>query len=150
MASWVIDDVYTNFNTTFYSTAELQEKNWCDHNVNVLPVITRNFLLQDIRGSRVTFPATALNELNAGSATGQTARGTASEWQYSRFSVVLIMIRSKYLFEANARYDGTSRIHPDTRWVSSRLYRQDGGCQRILHAKSQLARQFKLRASWVS
>ena len=147
----VIDDVYTNFNTTLYSTLNYRKKIGVDHNFNVLAGYNQETsYYRTLGGSRVTFPATALNEINAGSATGQTARGTASEWAIqSFFGRINYDFRSKYLFEANARYDGTSRIHPDTRWgffpsvsagwrMSEESFMQDMGWLDNL----------KLRASW--
>ena len=147
----VIDDVYTNFNTTFYSTLNYRKKIGVDHNVNVLAGYNQETsYYRTLGGSRVTFPATALNELNAGSATGQTARGTASEWAIqSFFGRINYDFRSKYLFEANARYDGTSRIHPDTRWgffpsVSAGWRMSEESFMQNLNWLDNL----KLRASW--
>jgi len=147
----VIDDVYTNFNTTFYSTLNYRKKIGVDHNVNILAGYNQETsFYRTLGGSRVTFPATALNELNAGSATGQTARGTASEWAIqSFFGRVNYDFRSKYLFEVNARYDGTSRIHPDTRWgffpsVSAGWRMSEESFMQNLNWLDNL----KLRASW--
>jgi TonB-linked SusC/RagA family outer membrane protein len=147
----VIDDVYTNFNTTFYSTLNYRKKIGVDHNVNILAGYNQETsFYRTLGGTRVTFPATALNELNAGSATGQTARGTASEWAIqSFFGRVNYDFRSKYLFEANARYDGTSRIHPDTRWgffpsVSAGWRMSEESFMQNLNWLDNL----KLRASW--
>ncbi len=147
----VIDDVYTNFNTTLYSTLNYRKKIGVDHNFNVLAGYNQETsYYRTLGGSRVTFPATALNEINAGSATGQTARGTASEWAIqSFFGRINYDFQSKYLFEANARYDGTSRIHPDTRWgffpsVSAGWRMSEESFMQNLGWLDNL----KLRASW--
>ncbi len=147
----VIDDVYTNFNTTLYSTLNYRKKIGVDHNVNVLVGYNQETsYYRQLGGTRVTFPATSLNELNAGSATGQTTRGTASEWAIqSFFGRFNYDFRSKYLFEVNARYDGTSRIHPDTRWgffpsVSAGWRMSEESFMQNLGWLDNL----KLRASW--
>jgi len=147
----VMDDVYTNFNTTLYSTLNYRKKIGLDHNFNVLVGYNQeSSYYRTVGGTRVTFPATGLNELNAGSATGQTTRGTATEWAIqSFFGRFNYDFRSKYLFEANARYDGTSRIHPDTRWgffpsVSAGWRMSEESFMQNLNWLDNL----KLRASW--
>ena len=146
----VEDNLYTNFNTTLYSTLNYKKK-IVDHSFNVLVGYNQETsYYRTLGGTRVTFPATSLNELNAGSATGQTTRGTASEWAIqSFFGRINYDFRSKYLFEANARYDGTSRIHPDTRWgffpsVSAGWRMSEESFMQNLGWLDNL----KLRASW--
>jgi TonB-linked SusC/RagA family outer membrane protein len=114
----VIDDMYTTFNTTLYSTLNYKKTIATDHHLNVLAGYDQETSYsRQLGGSKVTFPTYTLYELNAGSATGQTTRGTASEWAIqSLFGRLNYDFRGKYLFEANVRYDGTSRIAPDTRW----------------------------------
>jgi len=68
-------------------------------------------------GYRKNFPNDELYELNAGSTTGQVATGSATEWALrSFFGRVNYSYKGRYLFEANARYDGTSRFPSDRRW----------------------------------
>jgi TonB-linked SusC/RagA family outer membrane protein len=68
-------------------------------------------------GFRKDFPTDLIFELNAGSATGMTNNGTASEWSMrSFFSRLNYSYKDKYLFEANIRADGTSRFPSEGRW----------------------------------
>lgn len=58
-----------------------------------------------------------LHQINAGEATGQTTAG--SEWEYALRSVfgrVNYAYDDRYLFEANLRYDGTSRFPKNKRF----------------------------------
>ena len=60
--------------------------------------------------------------MNAGSAAVQNAYGSANEWALmSFFGRVNYDYKGKYLAEANLRYDGSSRIHPDSRWGAFRF-----------------------------
>ncbi len=69
------------------------------------------------RAYRENFPSTSLGDLNGGSTKGMVSEGYTRElnmlsW-FGRFNYDL---NSKYLFEANVRYDGSSRFHKDNRW----------------------------------
>ncbi|HMM18209.1 MAG TPA: TonB-dependent receptor, partial [Petrimonas sp.] len=88
------------------------------HNLGVLVGYNQeSYLYRTLAGSRMYFPTDNLKELNAGSSLNQSTSGTASEWAIqSLFGRITYDYKNKYLFEANARYDGTSRIAPDTRW----------------------------------
>ncbi|TKG97052.1 SusC/RagA family TonB-linked outer membrane protein [Puteibacter caeruleilacunae] len=70
-----------------------------------------------LQGYRKEFAKNNLKELNAGSAAVQNAYGSANEWALmSFFGRLNYDYKGKYLAEANLRYDGSSRIHPDSRW----------------------------------
>ncbi|EHQ28728.1 TonB-dependent receptor plug [Mucilaginibacter paludis DSM 18603] len=70
-----------------------------------------------IQASRDNFPSNLLYELNAGAATNMQSSGSASEWALrSYFGRVNYDFAGKYLFEANARYDGSSRFPENNRW----------------------------------
>ena len=72
---------------------------------------------QFVQGYRQKYVTTNLQELNAGTAAIQTANGNTTEWALkSYFGRFNYNYMEKYLFEANVRYDGTSRIAKDTRW----------------------------------
>ncbi|HEY4786073.1 MAG TPA: SusC/RagA family TonB-linked outer membrane protein, partial [Bacteroidales bacterium] len=67
--------------------------------------------------SRDHFPNNSLYELNAGAATNMQNSGSGSEWALrSYFGRINYSFNEKYLFEANARYDGTSRFPSNGRW----------------------------------
>lgn len=70
----------------------------------------------NLKGYRKNF-AFPLTELNAGAIDVQEAEGDKEQWSltgvFGRFNY---NYRERYLFEANFRYDGSSRINPDDRW----------------------------------
>lgn len=66
---------------------------------------------------RDAFPNNSIYEINAGSTargrqSGSASRNTLQSY-FGRFNY---NFRNKYLFEANARYDGSSRFPEDSRW----------------------------------
>lgn len=142
---------YSSMMTTFYSTLNYHHLFNQNHNVNVLAGYNQEHNLdRSIGGTKVTFPTVDLKELDAGSSLGQTTSGSSSEWAImSFFGRAMYDFKGKYLFEANARYDGTSRIAPDTRWG---FFPSVSAGWRI--SEEEFASQFtwldnlKLRGSW--
>ncbi|MGK9121056.1 SusC/RagA family TonB-linked outer membrane protein [Olivibacter jilunii] len=66
---------------------------------------------------RDDFPSNLLHELNAGSSANMQSSGSAAEWALrSFFGRVNYILADRYLFEVNARYDGTSRFPSEGRW----------------------------------
>ena len=66
---------------------------------------------------RDNFPNNLLYEINAGAALNQQNGGSASEWAIrSFFGRINYDFKGKYLFEANTRYDGSSRFAEDKRY----------------------------------
>ena len=69
-----------------------------------------------LKGYRKDFPF-PLTEIDAGSKELQEAEGNLEQWSlmgiFGRFNY---NYKERYLFEANFRYDGSSRINPDDRW----------------------------------
>ena len=114
----VRDNMWTSNLTTLYSTLDYNNTFNAIHNLGVLTGYNQeSYLYRTLAGSRMYFPTDNLKELNAGSSLNQSTSGTASEWAIqSLFGRITYDYKSKYLLEANARYDGTSRIAPDTRW----------------------------------
>lgn len=93
-------------------------RNIGDHNFSVMAGVSEE-KYQDwyLSGFRKDFPTSLLYELNAGSATGMTNGGSSSEWSMrSYFGRINYVLKSKYLFEANLRADGTSRFPSAGRW----------------------------------
>ena len=70
-------------------------------------------------GSRNTpFPTNELEELNAGSIASQLASGNTTEWSLrSYYGRLNYDYDGKYLFEANGRYDASSRFTPENKWA---------------------------------
>ena len=108
----------TRMFTTFYSTLNYRRLFNQTHNVNVLAGYNQESNLERfLGGSRVHFPTNELKELDAGAALDQSTFGRSEEWAIrSFFGRAMYDFKGKYLFEANARFDGTSRIAPETRW----------------------------------
>lgn len=72
---------------------------------------------QYLKASRKNFPTDMLRELDAGSPSIQYANGTENGWALvSFFGRLAYNYKDRYLFEANMRYDGTSRLSPNSRW----------------------------------
>lgn len=70
-----------------------------------------------LRGYRRDFAGNNLRELDAGSPAVQNANGSTYEWALKSFFGRLgYNFNDRYLLEFNMRYDGTSRLHKDTRW----------------------------------
>jgi TonB-linked SusC/RagA family outer membrane protein len=66
---------------------------------------------------RDKFPNNSLYEINAGATSNQQSSGSASEWALrSFFGRLNYNFNEKYLFEANVRYDGSSRFPKDNRY----------------------------------
>jgi len=101
--------------------------------------------------SRDHFPNDALYELNAGAASNMQNSGSGQEWAIrSYFGRLNYDFKGRYLFEANARYDGTSRFPASGRWG---LFPSISAGWRISEEhfiKDNLAwvDNLKLRASW--
>ena len=89
-----------------------------DHKFNILGGISQEEYKDNWgSGYRKDFPNDQLYELNAGSTTGQTSTGSATEWGLrSFFGRINYSFKDRYLFEVNARYDGTSRFPSNKRW----------------------------------
>ncbi len=104
-----------------------------------------------ISGFRKDFPTSLLYELNAGSATGMTNGGSASQWKMrSYFGRLNYSFADKYLFEANIRADGTSRFPGAGRWgyfpsfsAAWRLSKE-----RFIADNIDWIDELKIRASW--
>ncbi|MCD8167445.1 MAG: SusC/RagA family TonB-linked outer membrane protein [Bacteroides sp.] len=68
-------------------------------------------------GYRLGLPTNTMWELDTAPIAGQKTGGSAYEWALqSLFGRVNYDYKSRYLLEANFRYDGSSRFHKDNRW----------------------------------
>ena len=88
------------------------------HSFNLLAGFSQEQYREDWTSAyRDNFPNNALYELNAGASGNMQASGSGSEWALrSFFGRLNYSLNDKYLFEANARYDGTSRFPSKGRW----------------------------------
>lgn len=114
----VEENSYQTMYLNLYSTLKYQKTFNVNHTINLLGGYNLEYnKYQQLFGSKVTFPTPELRQLNAGASLGQIAQGTANEWGLeSLFGRINYDYKSKYLLEANVRYDGTSRISSDNRW----------------------------------
>ena len=105
--------IYTNL----YSYFNYEHK-FNSHNVKAqVGYSTEKSTYQYLKGARKQYPTDDLRELNAGSPSIQYAEGTQNAWALmSFFGRLDYSFKDRYLFEANLRYDGSSRLSPSSRW----------------------------------
>lgn len=122
------------------------------HTVGAIAGYSQDYYRRDwTKGYRKNFLSNDLHELNAGSADGQQANGDAEEYALqSYFGRLTYDYDNRYLFEANVRRDGTSRITKEGRWGTFPSF---SGAWRVINesfmanTKSILS-DLKLRAGW--
>lgn len=106
---------------------------------------------QSLSGTRNTpFPSNITRELNAGPSGSQANSGTSSEWALESFYGRLNYdYQEKYLLEANARYDASSRFPPGNKWglFTSVSVGWVATKEKFLENVSWLS-NLKLRGSW--
>jgi TonB-linked SusC/RagA family outer membrane protein len=114
----VSDNMYTTLYTNLYSTLNYRKTFNRDHRLGAMAGYNQeSSSYRELAGSRTYFPTDDMAELNGGSSLNQSTSGTSNGWAIqSLFGRLEYDYKGKYLFEANGRYDGTSRIAPDTRW----------------------------------
>lgn len=107
-------EYYTNFFTYLKYDFDFNET----HNFGLQAGYNQEYNnYQFLRGYRQKYVTNNLHELNAGTAAIQNAWGNTTEWALNSFFGRLnYNYMEKYLFEANVRYDGTSRIAKESRW----------------------------------
>ncbi|MDR2914293.1 MAG: TonB-dependent receptor [Tannerella sp.] len=137
---------YTLFGTLNYT------KTFNDaHYVNVMAGYSQeSYKYEQIEGYRTGYTTTDMWYLKAGPTPSQTNDSEVKEWALqSVFGRINYDYKGKYLFEANVRYDGTSRLPKDGRWgtfpsVSAgwRISEED-----FMESISYLD-NMKVRASW--
>lgn len=89
------------------------------HNIKLLAGTQAEYnKSQSLSGTRNTpFSSNITQELNAGPSGSQSNGGTSSEWALESFYGRLNYdYQEKYLLEANARYDASSRFPPGNKW----------------------------------
>lgn len=104
-----------------------------------------------ISGTRIKYPSNSMTELDGGSTDGQSLSGGMSQFALrSLFGRLNYSYKSKYLVEANFRYDGTSRIYKDNRWG---VFPSFSGAWRVseetfIKENISWIDNLKIRASW--
>jgi TonB-linked SusC/RagA family outer membrane protein len=128
------------------------EKTYGDHGVKVLGGFSReDFRNDNTSAYREGFLLPDYQVLNAGAADIQRNTGGASEWALqSAFGRINYDYKQKYLLEANARYDGSSRFAKGRKYgffpsVSAgwRISQEA-----FMQPLSNVINELKLRASW--
>lgn len=139
--------LYNNMRATVTAT-----KSFSDHNFKWLGGVSReDFTNQYINGFRDIYVLPDYDVLDAGAAENQRARGSGSDWALQSFFTRLnYNYKEKILFEANARYDGSSRFARGNRYSffpsmsAGWRFSQEGFMKDIKHILSDA----KVRASW--
>jgi len=94
------------------------DKSFGDHSINLLGGFEQkedNY--KAVYAYRDNFPTNALPQVSVGSVTNDDNSGSASRSKLrSFFGRANYAYQGKYLFEANVRYDGSSRFPVDSRW----------------------------------
>lgn len=136
---------------TMQSLAEYA-KSFGNHNISLLGgFMSQAFEGRSISAYRDAFPNNSIYEIDAGATTrgtqgGNSSRNTLASY-FGRFNY---NFKEKYLFEANIRYDGSSRFPVNKRWGAFPSFSggwrisQEDFFQQSVSWMSDL----KLRASW--
>ncbi|WP_430810731.1 MULTISPECIES: TonB-dependent receptor [unclassified Carboxylicivirga] len=93
-------------------------KSFGDHNLALMAGYhAESYDYKRTRAYRENFPSTSLGDINGGATKGMVSEGYTRELNMlSYFGRVNYDLNSKYLLEANLRYDASSRFHEDNRW----------------------------------
>ena len=135
-----IIDLYTNYTKTFGK-----------HNIGVLAGYNQEYYYsQSTSASKTGILSYDTPVLDAATLNPQ-ASGTVSDYAMrSFFGRLTYNLSGKYLFEANLRYDGSSRFSPDNRWGVFPSF--SGGWivseEKFWEPLNNIFNTFKLRASW--
>lgn len=111
-------DAYSNYNRTTFDLTPEWKQSFGGHNFDALAGFhSELFKYRYAYAYREGMANEVLTDINAGSSSTAKANGYTRElamisW-FGRFSY---NYEGKYLFEANARYDGSSRFTGDNRW----------------------------------
>ena len=123
------------------------DRTFGNHTVNVLAgASVEQTTNRSVNGSRNTFPNNFLYELSSGDSTTASNSSSMSEHALvSFFGRVNYSFLNRYLFEANIRYDGSSRFAKASRWglfpsvsagwrVSEEDFWKNGGISRVINS----------------
>lgn len=112
------DNIYSNSRQDHVEATLNFDKTFGDHGITILAGYQfESFHRDELTAFRDDFQFPAYSELVAGSSSNMQNNGTASEWALlSYFGRLNYMLKSKYLLEANLRYDGSSRFAKGQKW----------------------------------
>jgi TonB-linked SusC/RagA family outer membrane protein len=126
-------------------------KDFNKHNFKVLlgyDEISNQF--RSLGSSRDNFYSNDIQELDGGDSKNWTNYGTSSEWRLrSFFSRLNYSFSDKYLFEANIRYDGSSRFSSGKQYGAFPSFSAGWRLSEEAFLKdSKFISNFKIRGSW--
>ncbi|WP_299580488.1 TonB-dependent receptor [uncultured Sunxiuqinia sp.] len=145
-------DIRVDYQTVSLQTLVTYEKTFGKHTIQALGGFSQESSRTDWNSSyRKSFLNNELWEVNAGSADGQVAEGSAYEYSLrSYFGRISYNFNDKYLLEANVRQDGSSRISKDNRWGTFPSF---SGAWRAINEPfmenvKDVVSDLKIRAGW--
>lgn len=108
----------SNGKSTLINLRAKYEKQIADHHINAFVAVEQSEdVSKEFSAFRKDYMSDALDELFAGSLTGMTANGSASEsGRKNVFGRISYGFQEKYLLDFNFRYDGSSNFPKDKRW----------------------------------
>ncbi len=113
-----LSETWTKDNRYNVQAMGTYEKTLGDHSFKILAGYSQESYRNDYIGAyRKNFINDGLYQLNAGDASTQTNNGGADHWAFmSGFGRLNYSFKNRYLLEATARYDGSSRFAAGHRW----------------------------------
>ena len=136
----------------FYGTYQFQataQKSFGDHNFSLMGGTSRETYDEKLlSGYRRDFVYNNYEQLTAGADNAtKDNNGTQNQWiLISGFGRFNYDFQGKYLFEANLRYDGTSRFAGDNRWAAFPSF--SAGWLVSRDNMSDVVKMLKIRGSW--
>lgn len=129
------------------------KKNVGLHNFKIMGGITyENEYDKYIEANATQFPNNAIREIAGTTGSGSEISGTSSADEWTINSVIgrfNYSFNDKYLFQATARYDGSSRFSPDKRWGLFPSFSAGWRINQESFMKNiSFVSDLKLRASW--
>lgn len=128
------------------------DKSFGSHNLNVLAGYQQEDQVNRwVSAYREVFLLPDYQEINSGNRENEKTEGSATHWSLSSFfGRINYNYKEKYLFEANARYDGSSRFAKGNKYA---LFPSFSAGWRIIEepfmkSLSSTITDLKLRASW--
>lgn len=145
--------VFNDDNSIITLQALLQyDKTIGKHDLRLLGGYSKEYTSYNyLRGYRKNFLNNSLSELDAGPIDGQQSGGSSSEIALeSVFGRLNYSFNDRYLFEANIRYDGSSRFAKDNRWGTFPSFSAGWRIseEAFFSRFENIFSEFKLRGSW--
>ena len=140
----------------FYGTYQFQataQKSFKDHNFSLMSGVSRETYDEKLlSGYRRDFVYNTYEQLTAGADNAtKDNNGLQNQWiLISGFGRFNYDYKGKYLFEANLRYDGTSRFIEDNRWATFPSFSAGWliSKENFWDNMSSVVKMLKIRASW--